>query len=328
MESKKYKKQQRIKELKEGDVITGDIFVVKIKHPLKEYTKGFCFTLQLTDDSGGNITYNFWGGGVHEEVKKIYDTIKKDDVIFINGSVTSYNNKLQINASEKHTINSLCKDDYNEEDFIKKTKNNIDDLYNILIDKVNLIIDEKLRKFVFEVLDEKKEFKYHPAAISIHHNHIGGLLEHTLELISYCEISKINHVELDLDLLIACSIFHDIGKTEELEMTTRIKSSTKGMLLGHLCLGFAYIKNKLSSSDINEETKNKILHIILSHHGRLEYGSPKEPMIPEAVVIYFADELSCKLTNMLNYIEDSKDNTEDDFAYKYNYNKGDNIYLR
>lgn len=327
MESK-IKKFKTIKELKEGDVIAGDIFVVKIKYPIKEYSNGLYFASQLTDNSGSNIEYKYWGGMDEKKIKEIYDSFKADDVIFINGKVSEYKNKLQISASDKNTIRVLSKEEYNEEDFILRTSKNIDEMYDKLKEKIELIGEEKLKNFIIDVLEEKDRFKYHPAAISIHHNFIGGLLEHTLEIISYCENAKKIHDELNLDLLIVGAIIHDIGKIEELEVTTRIKSGVSGQLVGHLSLGLSYIYKKLKNYDIDELTKIKILHIIASHHGKLENGAPITPRIPEALLIYFADEISCKVTNMIKTIGDYKELTEDNFFFKKDFTKGDNIFLR
>ncbi len=122
--------------------------------------------------------------------------------------------------------------------------------------------------------------------------------------------------ELDKDLLITGALLHDIGKLEELVVSSRVKGSTRGQLVGHLALGLIYVSNKIDEIDgFDEELKNKVLHMITSHHGKVEYGSPKEPMFPEAVVIYYADEMSSKIAEILDFVEQSKDSTEDKFSY-------------
>lgn len=97
-------------------------------------------------------------------------------------------------------------------------------------------------------------------------------------------------------------------------------------MTGHIVLGSIFISNKMDELEIGDDIKDKLLHIIVSHHGKNDFGSPKEPMFPEAVAIYYADELSSKLAEIIEYIEDNKNGTEDDF--KYNYKKGKNIFLR
>jgi len=145
-------------------------------------------------------------------------------------------------------------------------------------------------------------------------------------IIEYCETACKLDSRLDRNLLLAGAMLHDIGKLEELEVTSRIKGSEKGQLVGHLTLGAIYLSDKLKSSSLDETLKNKLLHLIVSHHGRFEFGSPKEPMFPEAIVLYYADELSSKLTDIMEFIDENKEGTEDDFLYYGR--KGSNIFLK
>ena len=132
---------------------------------------------------------------------------------------------------------------------------------------------------------------------------------------NYCRLSWDYFPQLNKDLLIAGALLHDIGKLEEIGVTSRIKGTNKGQLTGHLILSAIFVSNKCNEFQLDEAIKNKLLHIIVSHHGKLEFGSPKEPMFPEAVAIYYADEMSSKLAEMLEFIEDAKLSTEDDFMF-------------
>jgi len=121
-----------------------------------------------------------------------------------------------------------------------------------------------------------KKFKQHPASIEIHHNWISGLLQHTLEVLNYCVSSANMFPDLNKDLLITGALLHDIGKLDELVVSSRVKGSIKGQLVGHLALGLIYVSNKIDEIDgFDENLKNKVLHMITSHHGKIEYGSPK-----------------------------------------------------
>jgi len=155
---------------------------------------------------------------------------------------------------------------------------------------------------------------------------MGGLLEHILEVLDFCMTAERNFPSLNHDLLVAGALLHDIGKLEEMEMTTRIKGTNKGQLLGHVALGFHYVAKKMEETGMSEDLKNKILHIIVSHHGKNENGSPKEPMFPEALVVYLADEMSAKIAEMLEFVEESRESTEEDFMYYKRQKK--NIFLR
>ena len=323
----KLSKKKLIDEYNEGDDVK-DIFVVKFKKGLSGYAKGYSFYLVLTDSSGKSIDYKYWGGNDEARVKAAYDTIKDDSVIYVEGKISSYNNKPQIGSNEGiHLISVVEKNQYNQEDFIKKTTKNIEELYPKVEGYIEKVRDAKLKLLLESIFSEVKEdFKRHPAAISIHHNWMGGLLEHVLEILRYCEISAELFPELNKDLLTTGALLHDIGKLEEMEMTTRIKGTNKGMFVGHVVLGSIFVSNKMDELGIDEETKNKILHMIVSHHGKIEQGALKEPMFPEALALYYADEASSKLAEMLNFIKDNKEETEDDFMYHYKKNL--NIFLR
>jgi 3'-5' exoribonuclease len=322
-----FKKSFPINTLKEGDKIK-DIFVVKFKKGVTEYSKGYSMTLTLTDSSGKNIEYKYWGDRNEAKIRELYDSIKQDAVILVNGTVSTYMDKQQlISDSNTGILIPLLKEQYESAEFIMLSKKDLDILYSELNSKIESIKNPELKKFINEIFEETGEkFKIHPGAIQIHHNWIGGLLEHTLEVIEYCETSFRLYPDLDHDLLIAGAILHDIGKLEELVTTSRIKGSEKGQLIGHLALGIVYLSEKFKKSDIDELTKNKLMHMLVSSHGKTEYGSPKEPMIPEAMALYYADESSSKISEMILFIKEAKDATEDDFMY--NSKKGHNIFLK
>jgi len=323
----KITKKKLINEYKEGDFVD-DIFVVKIKRGISSYEKGDYLSLILTDSRGKSIDYRYWGSADEGKIKQLYDSIKEDSVVYIKGKFSSYKGRSQITSNEQDIIEVIGKGRYNEEDFIKKSLKDIEKLYEKLVGYINNINNEQLKNLLRSIFNEelREKFKRHPAAISIHHNWIGGLLEHTLEVVRYCELSKEIFPELDKDLLITGALLHDIGKLEEMEMTTRIKGTNKGMFVGHLVLGSVLVSNKMNEIGLDNVTKEKILHMIVSHHGKVENGSPREPMFPESIVLYFADEISSKTAEMIGFIKDNKDETEDDFMYHHK--KGLNIFLR
>lgn len=321
----KYTKKQPINILREGNFVN-DIFVVKIKKNIIPYSRGYSFTLILSDSSGGSIEYKYWGSQDENKVRTLFESIKADSVILVSGKVSTYNEKLQINADELSTLKILNPEEY-EGDFIMAPKKDIESMYSLLLSKINSIQNNDLKNLLLNILEtEKEKFKKHPGAISIHHNWTSGLLQHTLEVIEYCEVSLKINPELNRDLLLAGTVLHDIGKLEELEVTSRIKGSQKGQFIGHLTLGIIYLSEKLKNSQLDETLKNKLLHLLVSHHGKPEFGSPKEPMIPEALVLYYADELSSKVSEMIELIKENKDKTQDDFIYDYK--KRINIFLR
>lgn len=324
----KFAKKQMISALKDGQAID-DIFVVKIKKSMSSYAKGYTFNLILSDNSGKTIDYRYWGCKDEASVRAVYDSIAPNCVVHVKGKVSFYRENLQIATNEPDTIRVLQPEEYEPDIFIKKPKHDLDEMYTRLMEKIESIQSNEIKKLVKSIYCDPQiagKIKLHPAAIEYHHNWIGGLVQHMLEMIAYCELAASMHPNLDKDMLIAGVLLHDIGKLEEINVSSRIMGSKKGQLLGHLALGFHLVSKKMEELDISEDTRDKILHIIVSHHGRLEFGSPKVPMFPEAVVIYYADEMSSKAAEIIEYIEDNKHATEDDFMY--NKRKNRNIFLR
>ncbi|MBU2589575.1 MAG: HD domain-containing protein [Nanoarchaeota archaeon] len=327
----KFVKKQLISDLKDGNHVD-DIFVVKIKKSIMPYKNksGSYFQLILSDNTGKTLEYNFWGSEDDTLLKEIYSKIKSDSVIRVQGRITVYNDKLQLTGNEETLLQVLEPEQYNQEDFIKAAKKNIEELYLKLKNILASIENPQIKQLLSNIFNDsqiEKEFKKHPGAIEIHHNWIGGLLEHTLEVAHYCALSYELFHSLNRDLLLAGALLHDIGKLKELNVTSRIKGSTEGQLTGHLVLGTVYVHNMIDKIEgFDESLKNKILHLLISHHGKLEFGSPKEPMFAEALALYYADEISSKIAWISEFIQGAKEDTEDDFMYHPKFGK--NIYLR
>ncbi|MEM4598506.1 MAG: HD domain-containing protein [Candidatus Diapherotrites archaeon] len=313
----KIAKKKPLSLLKEGESVD-DVFVVKIKKGFIQYANGFAFELVLSDNSGKSLTYKYWGGPDEQKVKKLYDSIKPDCVVRIKGRVSKYKGKLELTTNEPDTIEVIEKGRYDESSFVRIGTKNTEEIYNKIISEIEQIEDGKLRQMLRSIYCTKEiseKIKKHPGAIEIHHNWVGGLLEHIFEVLEICKKMYEFYPSMNRDLLVAGALLHDIGKLEELEVTSRIKSTTKGQLLGHITLGAIFLERKCNEFAIDEMTKNKLIHIVVSHHGKQDYGSPKEPMLAEAIVVYYADELSSKTAEICDFIEGAKNDTEDDFMF-------------
>jgi len=324
----KFTKKQSVSEIKEGDKVD-DIFFVKFKKGMVSYSKGFSFELVLSDNSGRNIDYKYWGGHDEAKVKATYNSIKADSIVRVQGRVSTFNNKLQLATNEPFVIEVLKEGQYDDNDFIRPSRRNLEHLYEDLLAAVDEVSDEKIKELLnkfFRDPEFSAKFKKHPGAIEIHHNWVGGLMQHTMEVLKYCKTSGEMFSALNKDLLIAGALLHDIGKTEELAVTSRIRGTNKGQLLGHIMIGSVLISAKCDEVGMEPEMREKILHIILSHHGKMEYGSPKEPMFPEAMVVYYSDELSSKLSEIMDFVDAGRADTEDDFMYHKR--NGRNILLK
>ncbi|VVB54389.1 Dihydroneopterin 2',3'-cyclic phosphate phosphodiesterase [uncultured archaeon] len=323
-----YVKKQPLSGIREGDRVE-DIFVVKIKRGLSPYSKGHSFHLILTDSSGKTIDYKFWGGQDEAKVKEVYDSIKPDSVVYVQGKASTYKDALQISANETDAIKTLASHEYDAAEFIPPAIRDVEEMYGELTVHINAVKNPELKAILDAVFSDKDRaalFKVHPGSIEIHHNRVGGLLEHTLQVVEYCLLSKKLFPQLDEDMIITGAILHDIGKLEEIQATSRIKGTTRGQLLGHVSMGFSVLLRITDELGTSEETKNKLLHILISHHGKMEHGAPKEPMTPEAVAVHYADAASCMIEEILGYRQWAIEKTDDEFMYSNRRQR--NIYLK
>jgi len=151
------------------------------------------------------------------------------------------------------------------------------------------------------------QFKKAPAAKNFHHSYLGGLLEHTLSVSQMAVIVSAHYPDLDSDLLLSGAILHDIGKTEELTFEPNIEYSNKGRLLGHIVLGVVMVEEKLKSlKDFPSELALRLKHLILSHHGEFDFGSPKRPKFLEAFALHLIDDMDAKINGLSRLLKDDR----------------------
>jgi len=319
-----YKKEKGISQLKENDSF-GDIFVVRFKKPVLETRKGTYYFGLKVQDAFGEIMLKYWGKSDRQAVEKVYESIEPDSAVYAEGNVSEYNGNLELSVNDGK-LKPLKQGEFDLDGLIRKSDRDTDEMYAELEKLIASVKDSELKKTLDAFFSDAKfveRFKFSPAAMYKHHGWLSGLLEHTLNVVNTCcDVSK--HHKLDRDLLIAGAVLHDIGKIEEFETTSLIKVTDKGNLLGHIAIGVQMLSAKLGGLGISDNTKNKLLHIVVSHHGRLEFGSPKLPAFPEALVIAKADEIDAFTSQMVAYKENAS--TEDNFIYSKDF--GANIYLK
>ncbi len=310
-------KKKFIEGLEEGDIVNS-MFAVKFKKPPRKYRNtskgGAWFELRLTDKTG-EITAKYWGD---DEIytNKLYRDFDKGDVIFIRGRVTAYGEGLEINI-DKEGVRKCLPGEYDTTDFVDVCDKDIDEMMSQLMDIVESTGEPYRTLLLSFFKDEEfaKKFRESPAAMHRHHSYIGGLLEHTLNVARICQRAHELHPEMDYSLLVTGAIFHDIGKIREFEVGISIEMSEEGMLLGHIVIGVQMLLARIGMlEDFPERAKLKLVHIVLSHHGRKEYGSPKTPQFPEAHVVYFADDMDAKVDYTINLKEGAE--TEDLWIWK------------
>jgi len=306
-----------IKELNNGTQVNS-CFCVKYKHPSREYANGFMFNIGLADKSG-EIELTYWGGRNEKAVQAIYDSFNADDIVYVSGTVGEFRGK-KIDVNEgKGEIRQANSKEYELDDFIVTTNQDIEEMWSKITETKESLDNPHLKSLLDAFFSDNvfvEDFKKASAAMYIHHACIGGLLEHTWEVLRYCEAAASVHPSLEKALLFTGAILHDVGKIKEFEISMSIKQSKKGMLVGHTFLGIELILEKISGlTDFPPLLKGKLIHMILSHHGKQEYGAGQEPKLPEAAALHYADEMGAKITQ---YIRAKKDAVTDDFRSPWN----------
>lgn len=319
--------KQLVSELKSGGRVDS-YFSVNYKKPVTDYRNGSMFEIRVADRSG-QVTAKYWGGQDRQAVQRVFESFDKEDIVVIKGSATEYRGTVEISVSEKDggSISRAPEGSYDLSDLIKAYEN-IDDMKTRLKQYVGGVQDEHLRKLLdsfFGNPEYMEAFAAAPASISLHSAAVGGLLYHTIHVVELCLRVAELHPQLERDLVIAGALLHDIGKVQSFKVTTNIQSTEQGNLVGHIMLGDQELLDHIAKiPDFPQLTASKIRHILLAHHGKKEWGSPVEPMFPEALAVHHADDLDAKLDNMIAKREDAV--TEDDWFWDQRHSRL--IYLK
>ena len=279
-----------IADIKEGETLSG-IYLCKKKLTLKN-KNGKEYESLLLQDKTGTLDDKIW-----DPQNVGIDDFSEGDFIEILGDVKIYMNRFQLSVKRARK----CREgEYNPEDYIPSTKRNIEGMYKELIDLANTVKNPYLRKLIICYFVEDKEFKeafkHSSPAKTVHHSYVGGLLEHTLNVMKRCNAFADNYPFLNRDLLLTAALFHDIGKTRELSAFPANDYTDEGQLIGHIVIGVEMIDEAIRKiPDFHQSLSNELRHCILAHHGELEYGSPKVPALAEAAALNFADNADAKL---------------------------------
>jgi 3'-5' exoribonuclease len=282
-------KQKELNLLTKGDTVDHFLIVRKSDIRLTKSNKEF-LSLDLGDKT---LTLN---ANVWDNFEIIVERVKPGVIVQVKGTIDEFqgNAQIRINSIKIASPN----DDVSLIDFQPQSKRNFDEMKNEFTDRMNKINDQYLKKLMDIIFSGERFEKYLnvPAGKSWHHSYIHGLLEHTLEIIKICDLMCDIHPELNRDILICGAMLHDYGKTEELTYEPVFDYTDKGKLLGHIVMSAMLVNEEAKNiKGFPEELKECLLHVILSHQGKLEYASPVVPKTLEAIALYQADELSAKV---------------------------------
>lgn len=285
----------------ENKVITSS-FVVVAKQ-VKPKKTGEPYLALTLGDRTGQIEAKMW-----DNVADAIDAFDQDDYIKTKGLINRYKNRFQLTI---HKLRRLQDGEVDFADYLPKTTKNIDELWQTLADFVATFHNPHLKALLQAFLSDPaiaEAFRNAPAAKTLHHAYIGGLLDHVVSLFRSCDLLSRNYPQVDRDLLLTGVFLHDIGKIHELAYTRSFSYTTRGQLLGHMIIEIEMLHAKVAQvSGFPEELKTLLEHLIISHHGQYEFGSPKLPMFPEALMLHYLDDLDSKMESMRAHFEREAD---------------------
>lgn len=290
--------KQMIAELQPNQSVSSYFAVTeKSLAPFKNKPGNF-LNLVLSDRSG-SIQARAW-----DNAEALGSFCIPGSVVRVEGRVDEYRGKLQLIIEEA----APCpEDEYDRGDLVECTKKDVADLLGQLLEFVARVQDPHLRELLERFFGDEsflRRFADAPGAKSLHHSHVGGLLDHTVSVATIlCTLCDL-HPELERDLVVAGALLHDVGKLGELIVDTTINYTDTGRLIGHIVLTDRWVREQIATIEgFPAELDNKLNHILLSHHGQKEYGAPIVPMTAEACALHYADNLDAHVQYFVQAIE-------------------------
>ncbi len=281
----------------ENNVVTTSFVVVSKQ--IKPKKTGEPYLALTLGDRTGQIEAKMW-----DNVEDAMGTFEQDDFLKIKGLINRYNQRFQLTI---HKLRKMGDSEVDFGDYLPKGNKDIGELWRELCAFVATVQDPHLRPLLDAFLADSEianAYRNAPAAKTLHHAYIGGLLDHVVSLMRSCDLVCRNYPQVNRDLVIAGAFFHDIGKIHELTYARSFTYSTRGQLLGHMIIELEMLQQKLAFlPDFPDGLKTLLEHLIISHHGHYEFGSPKLPMFPEALLLHYMDDLDSKMESVRAHLE-------------------------
>ncbi len=290
-----------INEIQPGQAID-DIYIVK-EPILRSTARGDLYIAMYLCDRSGQLNGRMW-----QATEAVYNSIPKPGFVHIQGRSELYQNNLQIIINN---ISIIDADKVNADDFLARTEKDTKQMFEEVKKIIGRIKNPQLKTLVEEFLADTElmeRFCTAPGGVKMHHSYLGGLLEHTHNMLRIAVAILPLYPKAQADLVLAGIFLHDIGKTEEYSYDMAFSYTDSGQLLGHIVQSVLMLNKKadeLASKGkaLDKEILNSISHIILSHHGEYEFGSPKLPATAEAFMVYYIDDLDAKMNQVTAAIE-------------------------
>ncbi|MGO9210796.1 MAG: 3'-5' exoribonuclease YhaM family protein [Terriglobales bacterium] len=281
----------------ENKVITSS-FVVASKQVKAKKTGEPYLALTLSDRTG-QLEAKMW-----DNVAGVMEGFEQDDFVKIKGLLNKYNGRFQITI---HKLRRLEEQEVDPADYLPKCPRDIEELWRDLGAFVATLQNPHLKALIEAFMADPEiapAYKTAPAAKTLHHAYIGGLLDHVMSLFRLCDLAARNYPQIDRDLLLTGAFLHDIGKIHELSYGRSFAYTSRGQLLGHMVIELEMLHAKIAEiPGFPDGLKTLLEHLIISHHGQYEFGSPKLPMFPEALMLHYLDDLDSKMESMRAHLE-------------------------
>jgi 3'-5' exoribonuclease len=290
-------KSPYVTEVEPNQVITTS-FLVHSKE-VRQKKGGELYLSLILGDRTGELDAKMF-----DNVAEVVDEFERDDFVKVKGLLQIFHNRPQLTI---HKMRRMDDSEIDYCDYFPSSRRDPEEMWKELRAVVGGFANPHLKALVESILDEPDvalRYRRAPAAKQIHHAWLGGLIEHVLSLCSLARVTAAHYRGIDLDLLLTGVVLHDIGKIYELNYERGFSYSNDGQLLGHIVIGLRMVADKLRLLPaFPAALRTLVEHMILSHHGRLEYGSPKLPQFPEALLLHYLDDLDSKMECMRALIE-------------------------
>jgi 3'-5' exoribonuclease len=281
----------------ENKIVTSS-FVVASKQ-VKAKKNGEPYLALILADRSGQIEAKMW-----DNVDEFIAIFEQDDFLKVKGLINKYKNRFQLTI---HKLRRMDEADIDFTDYLPKTTKDIGELWRTLTEFVATFQNPHLKSLVELFMADAEiaeRYRNAPAAKTLHHAYIGGLLDHVVSLFRSCDLMCRNYPQVNRDLLLTGAFLHDIGKIQELTYNRAFSYTTRGQLLGHMIIELEMLQAKLAQlPGFPVELKTLLEHLIISHHGQYDFGSPKLPMFPEALMLHYLDDLDSKMEAMRAHFE-------------------------
>jgi len=290
-------KSPYVSELEPNRVITSS-FLVHSKE-IRQKKSGELYLSLMLGDRTGELDAKMW-----DNVTESLDAFDRDDFVKIKGLVQVFHNRPQLTV---HKVRRMDDSEIDFADYFPSSKRDPEEMWaelRGLVAGVSSVHLRSLLEALFDDPDIAQRFRRAPAAKSIHHAFLGGLIEHVLSLCALARLVAGHYKNIDPDLLLTGVLLHDIGKIYELNYERGFSYSNDGQLLGHITIAVRMVGDKIRAlPDFPPPLRVLVEHMILSHHGHLEFGSPKVPQFPEALLLHYLDDLDSKMECMRALVE-------------------------